>query len=172
LHFSSTSPSSTILPEELEPLPRVGPRNAATHRRGRERGRTRILTSTPEKDRLEQIQLERQKATGNKCNGRNSERVSCRGVGRQRRNIKRKIILPSSDSETSECNDSDQMCDNDHNQSLGINDFVVVKFCGKRKITHFVGQIMELESRDEYRVSFLRNVQNRLVFHFPQNEDT
>lgn len=50
------------------------------------------------------------------------------------------------------------------NENLSVDDFIVVKFCTKKTVVHFVGQIME-KNGDELQVKFLRRKGLKFYVH-------
>lgn len=168
---SSTFPQAphdlTLLPddnslnvsvESVRPFPKAPPR--AENSRGRKRGKSKILTETPEKNALEQQMIDKKKKV----------------------KVTKKVL---EDVETSSSNDSYSVHDDSdgplsegsldedyhmevRNEDLFIGDFIVVKFCTKKTIVHFVGQIIE-KNGDELQVKFLRR--KGLKFYFPLVDD-
>lgn len=56
------------------------------------------------------------------------------------------------------------------NSVIKGNNFVLLKFCEKKKKVLFVGKIEEIEE-ESYKVKFMRKKEDSFKFYFPENED-
>lgn len=146
---------SIISPDSVRPYPKAPPR--CDNPRGRKRGRSKILTETPEKEAAEQQKIEKQ----------NKSKVTKKVFDIIESKSTNLSIYEDSDGSLSE----DVSSESEHEvdiEKLSIDDFVIVKFCTKKTIVHYVAQI--IEKRDtELRVQFLRK--KGLKFHFPITTD-
>lgn len=159
----STS-ATDMSPEFVRPYPKAGPRK--TDMRGRKRGKTRILTDTPEKDELLADEQKRQVSSLKKV------KVS-----------KQVFAESSSDSDGSEVfqrssDDSDEDYSNEQfdfdTETVKSGDFVVVKFATKKSLMYYVGVLLS-DVNDEgcCDINFLRKSHRRqLSFVWPTVEDT
>lgn len=187
---------------EIKPYPKATPRK----REGKSRlGKSRIYTSTPEKDRLVELENKRKQ----KLNNTTTKRKVMLGESRQAKSSTRKacnkkpllkkskkkrqrkddtssseseIDLPNniskknkfldsdidmdSDQEEINYNKPDQLIDND---KIECGDYLLVKFCTKKRILFYIGIVTKECNNQEYSVSYLRKYKNG--FHFPQTED-
>lgn len=165
-------------PEVVRPYPKYTPK--ATSTRGRKRGRSRILTETPEKNLIEIEHMERERK-------------------KNKMTVKKKVFEESSPKKgDSKVNDSDSeanysVCDSDSDvisefdkeksdeeflelveplvdpetgrRNLKVDDFILVKFSSKKIIKHFVGSVTDIFENDNYFVSFLRHKKGKFVYH-------
>lgn len=51
--------------------------------------------------------------------------------------------------------------------TIRSSDFVLVKFCTKKTVKYYVGQILQVVDRLEYEVKFLRH-EKESIFYWPQ----
>lgn len=173
--------SSLTTPESLRPLPKYN-RKYAIKRRGRKCGKTRILTSTPEKNLIQD------KANQQKAKKKHSvPKKEALAAKKAKYNIK---IDSDSDSErsldfnvdsNSECESYDDIdlyqklkIFDPSTDALQVNDFVLVKFLAKNfvgsKPIHYIGQIDRI-GKKEINVSFLRRKGKLWNFIFPESAD-
>lgn len=184
-----------IKPSDIKPFPKAGPRQG--NRKPREKGKSRIYTSTPEKNKIEELdkikklklksakrnladKAENKKQTVEIKHSQKKTKVSNRNVKRPRRE---RIDASSSDSDTSvtkenRFSDSDSDIDlvNDaesipflDDQQILIGDYILVKFCTKKLIKHYVGTVIEILEQEECVVKFMRKT--NIGFIFPEQED-
>lgn len=188
-------PSKPIMltPEDVRPFPKAAPR---VTNRGRRKGKSRILTETPEKNRLEDELKERvAKASRSKPK---------RKMFQPEIKIKKKKViglhlmnLDSDNSEDweednislhdeSECEDRQELINQTNfnedaelnfdtsASELGLteNDFVLVEFSTKKTKLHYVG-LIEKKHMDtgSYIVKFMRRRGDTWKFNFPEKED-
>ncbi|KAK2710231.1 hypothetical protein QYM36_013773 [Artemia franciscana] len=175
------------------PHPRLDPtkRNPSN---GRKRGKTRILTDTPEKEQLEKEKHNRQAKKAKKKTPQKKITKTKKMVGRRQTKVgnKRKpsafIRLSVSETSSSEPELPDDICDDESDMShdLGEDDvvasdrlvspiqigkFVLVKFeLGKSKSSYvyYVGLVESIDN-DVADVKFLRKIGPKFVF--PEIED-
>lgn len=168
-----------ITPEMVRPFPKSS--TATATRKGRKKGQCRILTETPEKDRLLAEANEKGQSKGKK-------RQSGESNKRPIKKVKPLELLSSSedsfdglednlydeggnspfdDSSSEEDNESEML---DVRSEIEVNDFVVVAFKQKKSTVHFIGQVVsKSETQGEIEVTFLRKHSNH--FSFPSVED-
>ena len=157
---NTTEPDPTpyVSPSQVLPLPIAGPRKNTS--RGRKRAKTRILTDTPEKDKLaEQVAMSKQsqrkmkKKTSTEYNKQKSKRST-----------KRRLELIES-SESDECDFDISLHDkseedrpiSDLEVHVTVGDFVLVKFSGERKMHYYVGLVECLDdTKEECEGRFLK----------------
>ena len=164
-------------PEMVRPYPKAT--KAATTTKKRTPGMSRVYTDTPEKERLEEIENEKQKrkrkavtknVLGDSKNTKLKKTSKC---------SKRKSIESSSSSEndsfpddnssddiSDECNDIEEFDD----ENLDKGDFVLVRFPLKTKMIHYIGQILSINN-ETLEVKFLRRKGLSNTFKFPDVED-
>lgn len=162
-----------ISPEDIAPFPKAQPRKSQKGR-GRERGRTLIITNTPEKDALLAKMLQREKKSVLK-------KEKCERKLKKKQSIKRKLIDYSSETSEEDVNmEFHEMSDeleeiepefNFSADNIEKNDFVLVKFELKKSVVHYVGQVDEVCKNDEFEVNFLRRQTNTFHFSYPENTD-
>ncbi|KAK2703955.1 hypothetical protein QYM36_017706, partial [Artemia franciscana] len=188
-----TSGTAPITPESVRPHPRIDPtkRNPSN---GRKRGKTRILTDTPEKEQLEKEKHNREAKKAKKKTPQKKITKTKKMVGRRQTTVgnKRKpsafIRLSVSETSSSEPELPDDICDDESDMSLDLGEddvvasdrpvspiqigkFVLVKFeLGKSKSScvYYVGLVESIDN-DVADVKFLRKIGPKFVF--PEIED-
>ena len=188
-----TSGTAPITPESVRPHPRIDPtkRNPSN---GRKRGKTRILTDTPEKEQLEKEKHNREAKKAKKKTPQKKITKTKKMVGRRQTKVgnKRKpsafIRLSVSETSSSEPELPDDICDDESDMSLDLGEddvvasdrpvspiqigkFVLVKFeLGKSKSScvYYVGLVESIDN-DVADVKFLRKIGPKFVF--PEIED-
>lgn len=175
----------TVTPDLVRPYPKAGPRKL--HGMKRKKGKTRILTDTPEKILIEMKEVERQRK--NKIKELNKNRKFSNNTGQKtipkladeftsKSKKNRKI---SSDDEIENVSVSDEALveseedfDEDDvivlDRNFQINNFVLVKFETKKTVYHYVGIIEEV-NHSMATVKFMRASKLRNTFIFPDIED-
>lgn len=132
----------------MRPYPKAGPRNE--QRRGRKKGRARILTETPEKNQIEQEFMERKKKKRKK-----------KTVSPKKLPAKRSLFVQSTNSsdesveENLRCSNlptSDEEITND----ITFGDFVLVKYDREKKSDVFFVGCVENYDENSYEISFLK----------------
>lgn len=161
----STSKQGFKSPEEVRPLPKAKPRKIATG--GRKKGKSKILTSTPELLEAEQKKIEKQrKISLNKSKGtiRNITKKEKKIV--QGESSEDEDISSLSDSNSSEI--SEEFPDHpeetfNSDRCLKVDDFVLVKISGaKNMLHHYVAQIKKIDK--ELHVQFLKRFRSTNKF--------
>lgn len=167
-------------PESIRPYPLSilkEKRNGDTARRGWKKGKSRILTSTPEKNKIEAETEERlRKVT--KFRSR---------LGLLLKNQQSKRRLYEKEPETSSGEFCEEFSDVE-NKDIGgkendmisekkvnfkdfqIRDYVLVKFATKKKIIYYVGEVLD-KDKGECVVKFLKKSMDSDTFFFPEKED-
>ncbi|KAK2708462.1 hypothetical protein QYM36_014166 [Artemia franciscana] len=145
-----TSGTAPITPESVRPHPRIDPtkRNPSN---GRKRGKTRILTDTPEKEQLEKEKHNREAKKAKKKTPQKKITKTKKMVGR------RQTKNPN--------------CPSQSVSPIQIGKFVLVKFeLGKSKslCVYYVGLVESIDN-DVADVKFLRKIGPKFVF--PEIED-
>lgn len=173
---SKTNEPRLITPVDVRPYPKA---IAQAKKGGRKKGKSKILTETPEKNRIEEETIKRLE----------KKKKSVSNEIKLKSKPPKKLFVESSDSECaddislhdeSECEDfltstttefEEQMDFEITDDSvIEVNDFVLVEFCGKKKKVLFVGKIEEIEE-DGYKVQFMRKKEDSWKFYFPEKED-
>lgn len=182
---SQTKGTVNVTPDLVRPYPKAGPRKL--HGMKRKKGKTRILTDTPEKRLIEMEEEERQRK--NKIKELNKNRKCSKNTGQKtipkladeltsKPEKNRKI---SSDDEIENVSVSDEALveseedfDEDDvivlDRNFQINNFVLVKFDTKKTVYHYVGIIEEV-NHSMATVKFMRVSKIRNTFIFPDIED-
>ena len=174
-----------ITPDLVRPYPKAGPRKMRSMIR--KKGKTRILTDTPEKRVIELEEAERQRK--NKIKELNKNEKCYKNKGQKtipkladeltsKREKNRKVsseniaenisVSDESLEEEEEDFDEDDVIVLDRN--FQINNFVLVKFDTKKTVYHYVGLIQEV-SHSMATVKFMRVSKVRNTFIFPEIED-
>lgn len=161
--------------EKIRPYPKAPDRKL--NKKGRKRGATKILTSTPE---IEVIK-----------DAYNSKLEKSRSSEAKRRKTVKQLVINDSSSESDnviEYIDSDdpedfinellsnnQMEDDDFlqdidKQTIKINDYVLVNCSTKKNKIAYIGCVIQL-AIDQYKIKFLRRFGNSNKFIYPEAED-
>lgn len=160
----------------MRPYPKAGEKKQKSKRRT---GGSKIYTDTPEKDKLEEIEMEKLL--------KEQKRISRNLFGKKTNTGKPltkkfKAKEPSSSSEDSVAisvhgNSDDDFSDEyeDLSEITGTpksnkDDFVLVRFKVKNAMVHFVGQILELNHLTS-KIKFLRRKGLSNTFYFPAVDD-
>lgn len=187
----ATKSTKKVTPEHVRPFPRAEPRE--NNRGGRMKRKSRILTLTPEKNRIaaERIarDLKKQNVVKNLPNDE-PQSMPRRAISKRSRNNLFSENLDS-DSDSDECYsihdesdtyDIEDELSNDDDMSqmeidiqkempeLNSGDYVLVKFATKMTLKYFVGHILKKEGL-EYSIKFLRKRPTCWKFYFPDIDD-
>ena len=168
-----------VTPESVRPFPKALPRKGRTN--GRKKGKSRILTSTPEKNKIELQTREREAKKLKTSTKRNQiphtvskrklfemETESCSETTDDGEEECGSVEI--SDSEE-ECRPNLEMDENMDYNNIKEDDYLLVKFSAKKQELHFVGKVVKKHTK-QCTLRFLKKegvcVQK---FIFPENED-
>ncbi|XP_041348823.1 uncharacterized protein LOC121368245 isoform X1 [Gigantopelta aegis] len=168
--------SKLVSPEEIRPYPKAGVRKGKVV--NRKRGRTRIVTDTPEKEELmkEQEKQLAKKSLELECKKRKVKQL----FPPAKRRVPEKSDHSGSESDAesdvvySENSDEASLSDQQHDlsDSISVGDYVLVKFATKRSVLHYVGLITKDEAGGEYEVKFLKSsTKSGKQFRWSEPED-
>lgn len=182
-----TAKKFIITPEFVRPLPLAPPRKESN--RGRKKGKSRILTDTPEKDEVYNAYISRRKTTKKvtkeakkKLKKKGDPDVVKRKIFRQ---TKTALIFSSSEEsdfemvieseEASIISSEDEEMFNeakkvDQNE-INVGDYVLAELTssGKKMTLAFVARVVECNGQGGFMVVFLKKGVNK--FYFPEKED-
>lgn len=186
---ASTS-KTLITPEMICPYPKVFKK--ASTKKGRQPGRSRIYTDSPEKDRLQELQEAKEKKRMEKEKRNKAKEIkqalsllSQTELRHKKKKTKMSKIRTSSESSNSDISvslkgssDSSFNFDeeNDHcldetsiilPEKIKDGEFILIKFAKKKSVVHYVGRVISHYSLTEYKVSFLRKKPGSWTFVFP-----
>ncbi|KAK9700597.1 hypothetical protein QE152_g31127 [Popillia japonica] len=143
VHSNISAVSELVSPEQIRPFPKADARKTSK-RGGRKPGRCRILTDTPEKNEIEkQGEVRKQKI----------------------RQETRKIESSSSEEDEELSIDPDDSLqdvefgieeEEDINEELYANDFILVRLCGKKSYKFYIAQI--IQTGEPLEVKYLKKV--------------
>jgi hypothetical protein len=180
---SGTATKQVISPSEVLPFPKYVPKT--NKRGGRKKGRSRIITNTPEKNLLEEELKEKKTKLlsklakkANKEAKKTAKKLKLEGT---KRNIFQNDDSTSNEDEMevqyADFGDSPEEFSDDEeypapllDRDFTVNDFVVTKFATKKTIKHFIAQIEE-PTADGFAVKFLKKKDTALKFYFPDNTE-
>lgn len=193
LELRPSTPASLILsPESVRPYPKIN--KIAKQRKGKERGKSRIYTDTPEKERLLELHNTKQRQMQIKEQRRRAKELrTARNIVAlaDSSNIPKKIAKIKkieSDSSTS-CSEEFEAMDlssdfselsNDDSpadllqpfpENINEGDFLVIKFEKKKSVVHYVGKVLAKHDSLEYHISYLRKKPGSWTFIFPDVKD-
>lgn len=180
-----------VTPESVRPYPKAGPRKLTGN--ARKKGKTRILTDTPEKKLIELAEQEKQRK--NKVKQDKQEKKVLKNIDKKKitklpleltskRGKKRQMSSSDSEIENITLADSsegsfveeksEEEFDEDDviviDRHFRVNDYVLVKFDIKKSVVHYVGRIEEI-SHTMATVKFMRLSKMRNTFLFPEIDD-
>lgn len=184
--------AEVVTPEIVRPYPKAGPRKLIKN--SRKKGKTRILTDTPEKRLIELAEQERH--TKNKAKREKQEKKVLKNSKKNQipklsteittNRVKKKILSSSSDSDvenvlladSSEGSFVEETLEEDLNEddvimidrNFQINDFVLVIFHTKKTVVHYVGRIEDI-NHTMATIKFMRMSKIRNTFFFPDVDD-
>lgn len=170
----SSSQHSTLSPADIRPYPKASPRKLI--KKGRKKGRSTIVTDTPEKEEIERIALERkQKRLGKvkttlKLKRKKQEKVN--EFLSDDESIDGKISLhDSTDEESFDLHAHD---DDDGEIAQEINwltEDPKIVVLTKKTIVYYIGRVEDIDSdMESYHIQFMRKDEKE-KFHFPQEID-
>ncbi|CAF4749163.1 unnamed protein product [Pieris macdunnoughi] len=178
IHVPKPSTSAFVSPEVIRPHPKAGPRKGSG--KGRKKGKTRILTDTPEKLAIENEWAARKQKKEKKICKAKVKAVK-RNLNSQEQEVttsEDEELPPSpesvlsafdeSDISGSSCSESEN--EDDSNDSIIIGDWVIVNLISQKNLVHrYVGQILR-ESRAGYDIKFAKKINDKM-FKWPVNDD-
>lgn len=181
-----TDVAEVVTPETVRPYPKACPRKLTKN--ARKKGKTRILTDSPEKRLIELAEQERQ--TKNKAKKERQEKKVLKNIKKKQipklppdltSNRVKKRHMSSSDSDTENVlladssegsfveETSEEEFDEDDvimiDRNFQMNDFVLVKFNTKKIVVYYVGQIEDI-SHTMATIKFMRLSKIRNTFFF------
>ena len=184
LQLPSVKSTTPISPVDIRPYPKA--EKCKLSKGGRKKGRTRILTDTPEKEAIEKEMDEKLR----KMKRAKSENlIKTEKMFRNKKKTFDQLTKTSNygqcsqilSSETDEDDPPVSICKNDFfikeidwsvdNVDIGVNDFVLVKFCTKKSILHYVGRVEAVDSGFGFDLQFMRKRDGNCIFYFPQQID-
>lgn len=178
-NHSQISPNhvSVPTPESVRPYPKAPERKHSS--RGRKRGKSRILTATPEKTRLE-----------NETKARMKKKTVKPSVAKQltkRRLFQKQVETSSDDTELKLVTSSDceslvseasyevieqAVAEEVKLEDIAINGYILVKITSKKQCLYYVGQVESVNyTLDECIVKFLKKNLTSKKFYFPDRDD-
>lgn len=150
-----------VTPEQIRPYPKALPRKQI--HRGRPKGKSCILTDTPEKNRIE---MEKAKSTLKKMKQSKTVQLPTKSA-------KKSPYYYSTDSEDEDIDDlfeESGLSEEDFgeledpdNVNIQIGSFVLVKFAGKKSIKYFIAEIISITD-NVYEVQYLKRDPNSQKF--------
>lgn len=180
---TSTASPSRIVPSDLRPYPKAAPRK--TGQKGRKKGRTKVLTDTPEKHAIEQEAAERLARQSLKKRALITAKTVATTRPKKKRRLQKEFSSSSEDDTVAVAfDDSDSDMSGSDNERRDISeadcpnetfqvtkgDFVLVRFGKKKSDVYYTGRV---ESSDNIDVSvqFLRKKEESSKFYFPPQKD-
>ncbi|XP_034828899.1 uncharacterized protein [Maniola hyperantus] len=190
LHVSSSQ--AMLTPDVVRPYPKKAITDSVLKRKGREKGRSRIYTDTPEKNRLESLRNEKdRKRELQKAKQHAKELKTAKNLlGLTEPKKKKRVtslpaeidsdssldeVVMTSDSEDIEMpSESEEEVINEepvNPEHINIGDFLLIKFEKKKTVIHYVAKVVFKYNVTEYEVSYLRKKTGSYKFIFPIVED-
>jgi len=179
-----TPPSGTkyLSLSDVRPFPKAPERKPTS--KGRQRGKTQVLTDTPVKAAVEENLLnrsmKRSKSTQDNSTKttKSSKRVNKTPGNKTKQGKQRKLYFSDSESDedlvlNDDSDDYEEDVEND-NETAEIGSYVVVKYASKKSVKHFVGKVLDRTEDDSYSVKFLVRQPSKHSHHhfsFPEEDD-
>lgn len=167
-----------ITPDSVRPYPKAGPRKLV--RMNTKKGKTRILTDTPEKRLIEMAEEERQRKNKDKEDKKNKRASKITGKKRIPKldesftsKLKKQKEIISDEEMENESSEEESFDEDDViilDRNFKVNDYVLVKFDTKKTVYHYVGQIEEV-GHSMATIKFMRMSKIRNTFMYPDIED-
>lgn len=173
---TSTASPSRIVPSDLRPYPKAAPRK--TGQKGRKKGRTKVLTDTPEKHVIEQEAAERLARQSLKKRALITAKTVATTRPKKKRQLQKEFSSSSEDDTVAVAfDDSDSDMSGSDNERRDISeadcpnetfqvtkgDFVLVRFGKKKSDVYYTGRVVS--------VQFLRKKEESSKFYFPPQKD-
>ena len=157
--------SNIITPEQVQPLPKAGVRKNIN--RGRKPGKTSILTQTPEKQELmEEHQSKKMKMLA---------QINAKKI---KQSVKRCVFIEKENDSDSEderelsgCEQSEDGVELQKKENYEKGDFIVVLLTGKKNLkNYFIGEVKEVQKKEEYLIKFLKRLSETQTFIYDDDE--
>lgn len=168
----NSSPITVALsPEVVRPYPKAAP---TCLKRARKKVKSRILTESPVKNKIEEETVARKSRMEKICASR--LKVSFK---QKKTSMKKRSISSSSDSDgvfsVQDSSDEGTLQDlvtieRNDTEEIVADDFVLTEFATKKTKVHYVGHIEEVDGLT-YRVRFMRRFRQTWKFTYPEHED-
>lgn len=156
---------TTVTPQEVRPHPKAPPRVSTNTRRKR---KTLVLTDTPVK---EQLQSELNAKSTKPKRKKRLEQVETSGSEDEEAFATQLEKEDSSSDEMAIGEDPDQPMLDCAVRNISLGDYVLVKFCGKKMVQHFVGEVTATDGLMS-TVSFFRTIKgSNITFIKPDKVD-
>ncbi|KAK9696106.1 hypothetical protein QE152_g32125 [Popillia japonica] len=172
VHSNISAVSELVSPEQIRPFPKADARKTSK-RGGRKPGRCRILTDTPEKNEIEkQGEVRKQKIIPKNKIQKVKRKIESSSSEEQKiipknkiQKVKRKIESSSSEEDEELSIDPDDSLqdvefgieeEEDINEELYANDFILVRLCGKKSYKFYIAQI--IQTGEPLEVKYLKKV--------------
>lgn len=172
VHIPMPSTSTHVTPEAIRPYPKAGPRKICT--KGRKKGRTRILTDTPEKLAIE-----------NELKIRQEKKQRIPKVKRVKRNFNApdkeattsedEQLPPSPESDLcmnspSDLSSSEAENEDESTDTITSGDWVIANFISQKNLVHrYVGQIKDILKKD-FKIKVAKKINDKR-FKWPDKDD-
>lgn len=154
-----------VTPQDVRPHPKAPPR-VSTHKR--KRGKTLILTDTPVKEQLSLNSSEKKKPAKRR---KQLEPVETSESEDESAFTKQLEKEDSSSDEMMPADDFDLFSENRAIDNVSKGDYVLVKFCSKKNVQHFVGQVTDTDGIVSM-VSFFKTIKgSTITFILPDEAD-
>lgn len=184
LHVSSSK--AILTPEVVRPYPKKTISDSVLKRKGREKGRSKIYTETPEKNRLESLREKDRKRELQKAKQHTKELKTAKNLLglTEPRKKKRVASLPAeidSDSSqdevvmTSDSEDIEMPSKSEEEvineepvnpEHINIGDFLLIKFEKKKTVIYYVAKVVFKYNVTEYEVLYLRKKAGYISLYF------
>lgn len=179
LNQPSTSSFTPLTPDLVRPFPRPIKKQQTKKNR---QGKSRIYTDTPEKDRLQQMENERESRKKKQEERKRQKVIKQVFPENKKLKVTRKDSTSSSEDDQSILLESDDQSDDfsEEENSLEVlndediinkNDFLLIKFIVKSTTIHYVGKVIDIIKPNEYMIHFLRRKVPGYKFIYPVVDD-
>nr|CAD7256100.1 unnamed protein product [Timema shepardi] len=160
-----------LSPEDVRPYPKAAPRCL---QRPRKKVKSRILTESPVKNKIEEETLARASRKEKSCSSR--PKVSLK---QKELFMKKRLVYSSSDSDgefsVQDSSDEETLHDlitveRNDTEEIVVDDFVLTEFATKKTKVLYVGHVEEVNGHT-YKIRFMRRFRQTWKFTYPETED-
>ena len=160
----SCRPSILVTPESIRPYPKVIRRKA--NNKGRQPGKSRIYTDSPETNKLEEKYKEKEQKKIEK--ERRAKAIVMKRALKDKNSKPKMKKAKKLEKYDSESEDSEIKAIDISAKNIKDNCFLLVKFERKTSVLHYVGKVISHYSGTEFKVSYLRKKPDRRGHSFFQ----
>lgn len=155
----STSEVVGVSPEMIRPHPKAPPRKISNS--GRPKGKSRILTDTPEKNAIEDLARKKEAKRLKKPKIKAVQRKLAFQQDSSDSGAENEFEIESTDSECDLFSELRELDEDAHETDcIEEGDFILTKICGKKTVKHYVAEVVTVKSQALYVVKYFKKIEN------------